>query len=385
MDFKARPAPESRQTRVFYDAPSYSAFPHVIRMENVELLIAFRQAPMGEGIRHTHPRSIITLIRSYDLGESWQIDAASQMGAGGGQELGLIYLGEGKVGGAFAAHEVVLWHETERVSFRDPPRKEYPFIGGSPDSSIPPFAYSNVGAFWCWSNNYGLTWRLEHAILVGDKAQACAPPVRMTDGTLLIPAYTQLKHAPNATMLYPAESDRLICSSVLYRSADGGGTWSEATVMAIPTKDTRDYNEPALIEVAPGHLICLHRTTTGDREARSLFWKNESTDSGVTWSEPIPTTVLSGACPRLLKLRDGRLLLTYGRRMPPNGIYASISDDNGRSWGSTSWLVRKTHDPALSDHGYTSSIQLDDTHIFTTSYAQWRGITGITGTFWKLP
>ena len=92
-EFSPRPAPAARQTRLFYDPASYSAFPHVIRMEGDELLVAFRQAPKVEGIRHTHPRSIITLIRSYDLGESWQVDAASQMGAGGGQELGLIYLG----------------------------------------------------------------------------------------------------------------------------------------------------------------------------------------------------------------------------------------------------------------------------------------------------
>ena len=371
-DFAPRPAPKARQTRVFYEAGSYSAFPHVIRLEGDELLIAFRQAPMAEGIRHTHPRSIITLIRSHDLGESWQIYAASQMGAGGGQELGLIYLGGGKVGGALAAHEVVLWHETERVTFRDPPRKEYPWIGGSPDSSIPPFAYSNVGALWCWSDNFGLTWRLEHAILVGDKAQACAPPVRTADGTLLIPAYTSLGRSH-------------LCSSVLYRSLDGGATWSEATVMARGGPRTRDYNEPAVLELSPGHLLCLHRTTTGDAAARSLFWQNESHDAGATWSRPIPTAIQSGACPRLAKLRDGRLLLTYGRRLPPYGIYASISEDDGASWGATSWLVRKTPEAARADQGYTSSIQLDDSRIYTTSYAQWRGITGITGTFWELP
>jgi hypothetical protein len=371
-EFSPRPAPAARQTRLFYDPASYSAFPHVIRMERDELLVAFRQAPKVEGIRHTHPRSIITLIRSYDLGESWQIDAASQMGAGGGQELGLIYLGGGKVGGALAAHEVVHWHETERIAFRDPPRKEYPYIGGSPDTSIPPFAYSNVGALWCWSDNYGLTWRLEHAILVGDKAQACAPPVRTADGTLLIPAYVSLGGAN-------------LCSSVLYRSHDGGETWSEGTVMARGCADTRDYNEPGVIELEPGHLLCLHRTTMGEGGAHTLFWQNESHDAGHTWSPPEVTTVRSGACPRLAKLRDGRLLLTYGRRLPPYGIYASISEDGGRSWGRTSWLVRKTPEAARSDHGYTSSIQLDDTRILTTSYAQWRGITGITGTFWELP
>ncbi len=82
-------------------------------------------------------------------------------------------------------------------------------------------------------------------------------------------------------------------------------------------------------------------------------------------------------------LQDGRLLLTYGRRFNPYGIYASLSEDNGKSWSETCWLLRKARD---GDLGYTSSIQLDSGRIFTTSYAKNAGgTTGIIGTFWDLP
>ena len=82
-------------------------------------------------------------------------------------------------------------------------------------------------------------------------------------------------------------------------------------------------------------------------------------------------------------MRDGRLLLTYGRRFEPYGIYASFSEDQGKTWSKTSWQLRQTPD---ADQGYTSSLELDDGHIFTASYAKdARGITGITGTFWQLP
>ena len=354
--FNPSPAPKTRQQSIFYDRHSYSAFPHVIQLEGDELLIAFRQAPKEERVRHTHPRSVITVIRSYDLGQTWETESAGQLAAGGGQELGLIYLGRGKVGGALAMHEVVPPAEAERSRI--------------PHSHEHEYAFKSTGAYWCWSDNYGLTWRLDNSILVGESMQACAPPVRLSDGTLMIPAYCPIGRAKAS-------------SAVLYRSADGGRTWSDLTVIARGTPSTRHYHEPVLMELKPGHLLCLLRFGSDDKCPRGIFWQNESFDNGKTWTTPKQTHITSGACPRILKLRDGRLLLTYGRRFEPYGIYASLSEDKGATWSETCWLLRKAPD---GDQGYTSSIELKDGSIFTTSYAKnARGITGITGTFWNLP
>ena len=57
-----------RQTDILFDPTSYTAFPHVVRLDGDELLIAFRQAPRQEQVRHTHPRSVITVMRSYGPG-----------------------------------------------------------------------------------------------------------------------------------------------------------------------------------------------------------------------------------------------------------------------------------------------------------------------------
>jgi hypothetical protein len=356
VDFSAQPVPKARQTQIFYDRFSYSAFPHVIRLEGDELLIAFRQAPREKIVRHTHPRSVITLIRSYDGGRTWDTQNAGQMAAGGGQELGLIYLGNGKVGGALAAHEVVPMNEAQRSGIAHLHGNEYPF--------------SNVGSLWCWSDNFGLTWRVENTILVGDGLQACAPPVRLSGGTLMIPSYGAIGRSK-------------ISSSVVHRSEDGGATWSDMVMMARGRPQTRHYHEPVVLELAPGHLLGMLRFADNGQSPRGIFWQNESLDNGKTWRTPKPTHVRSGACPRLLTLRDGRLLLTYGRRFEPYGIYASFSEDNGLTWSETAWLLRPTPD---GDQGYTSSLQMDDGRIFTTSYAKnAKGITGIIGTFWELP
>ena len=167
--------PAIRQLDVLFEKEAYTAFPHVIRLDGDELLMAFRQAPSQERVRHTHPRSVITIIRSYDLGETWDIENAAQMAAGGGQEFAPIHLGKGVVGGLLAAHEVVPVREGHRARIPRLHQHEYPF--------------SNVGGFWCWSNNFGLTWPLHHNVLFAPRLQTCASPVRLSSGALLAPCY----------------------------------------------------------------------------------------------------------------------------------------------------------------------------------------------------
>lgn len=100
--------------------------------------------------------------------------------------------------------------------------------------------------------------------------------------------------------------------------------------------------------------------------------------------------------------------MTYGRRLPPTGLYAALSSD-GRTWSEQPLLIRATPD---SNQGYSSSVQLSDGTIFTANYSSRHATlpmpsntkgpglrqngsptggteagdaTGITGTFWRLP
>ena len=352
-EWKTEPAPNAEQAQICFDRDSYSAFPHVVRLEGDELLLAFRQAPREEKVRHAHARSIITLIRSYDAGATWDIANASQMAAGGGQELSLICFGDGHVAGALAWHEV--------VSVRDMARAGFPRLF----PHEPPFR--TPGTYWAWSDTYGLTWRPDHVVFVGPGTMPCGPPHMMHDGTLLCPVYSFREDtAPSG-----------IVGSLLYRSCDEGRSWSGPVVMAAGAPL---YCEPCVIETEPGVLRALHRVE-GLPECN--FWSNASRDGGVTWSEPEDTGILSGACPRLLGLADGRLLLTFGRRFPPYGIRAMLSEDGGASWGDTAWILRTVNS---GNQGYTSSLELGNGRILTTCYAEdEEGTTGIIGTFWDLP
>ena len=347
--------PGVRQTDILFDPASYTAFPHVARLDGDELLIAFRQAPRQERVRHTHPRSVITVMRSYNLGETWDAQNAGQFAAGGGQEFAPIYLGQGRVGGVLAMHAVVPVGEGQRAGLGHEHAVEYPF--------------ANVGGFWCWSDNHGLTWPLHHAVLFAPGKQPSSPPIRLQSGTLLAPSYGRVG------------SDS-VTSALLHRSSDLGQTWSSMTLMAKGSNDTREYGEPALLELEKDKLLALHRVEKCVDGRSGLFWRNESHDGGKSWSQPTETNILSGACPRLLKLSDGRVLLTFGRRYKPYGLLARLSDDGGQTWGQTSWLLRKAPN---GNQGYSSSIEIEPGRIFTACYAQnSQGVTGITGTFWNL-
>jgi hypothetical protein len=350
--------PAVRQIDVLFDSANYTAFPHVVRLDGDELLMAFRQAPSQERVRHTHPRSVITVIRSYNLGETWDVENASQLAAGGGQEFAPIYLSDGVVGGLLAMHEVVPVKEGPRTAIPHVHEHEYPF--------------RNVGGFWCWSDNSGLTWPLHQNVLFAPKLQTCSTAIKLGPGTLLAPSYGNIDHGLTG-----------VSSNVVNRSDDNGRTWSPPTVLARGTETTRDYYEPVILELEEGHLLAMHRVGRCQDGRHGLFWKNESHDGGESWTEPVETNITSGACPRLLKVSDGRLLLTYGRRYEPHGLYARLSRDGGKSWSDTSWLLRAAPN---RNQGYSSSVEIEPGKIFTACYAQnQEGVTGITGTFWSLP
>ena len=106
----------------------------------------------------------------------------------------------------------------------------------------------------------------------------------------------------------------------------------------------------------------------------------ESTDNASTWRilpQPVPDTGGHGGNPPgMIRLRDGRLCLTYGYRGKPYAIRAQLSGDGGRNWsgeftlraGAPSWEV-----------GYPRTVQRPDGSVVTVYY--WSGI--IAATIWN--
>ena len=92
--------------------------------------------------------------------------------------------------------------------------------------------------------------------------------------------------------------------------------------------------------------------------------QSESIDGGKTWSVP-HTIGVWGIPSHLLRLKDDRLLMSYGYRRAPYGNQARISSDNGQTWSEPMTL---SSDGTTGDLGYPSTVECDDGMLVTVWY-----------------
>jgi hypothetical protein len=93
-----------------------------------------------------------------------------------------------------------------------------------------------------------------------------------------------------------------------------------------------------------------------------------SDDNGVSWGEPQPVTQRNEINGHITRLKDGRLLLSYGVRVGGRrGVCARLSSDDGQTWNEP---VRLAHTVGNADCGYPSSVQLPNTRIVTAWYSK---------------
>lgn len=151
-------------------------------------------------------------------------------------------------------------------------------------------------------------------------------------------------------------------------SYDDGYTWGDAVPIGIidnRSGEYNDFNEVATLRIRPDRWLAAARTYRF-RDLELVV----SGDEGKTWQ--VPETLKNGTISRrsehpahLLKLSDGRILLTYGIRWGTQGIGARVSDDEGKTWSAP--MVVISH--GGSDSGYPSSVQFVDGTIVTAYYS----------------
>ena len=146
-------------------------------------------------------------------------------------------------------------------------------------------------------------------------------------------------------------------------STDDGQTWKRKA--AIPTRDGDDpknYHELHAVETADGRIVAQIRNHNKTNSGETL--QSESEDGGATWSVPHSIGVW-GLPSHLLRLADGRLLMSYGHRRKPFGNQARVSSDGGRTWSEP---VIISGDGPGGDLGYPSTVQLADGSLVTVWY-----------------
>lgn len=148
----------------------------------------------------------------------------------------------------------------------------------------------------------------------------------------------------------------------LSESIDDGKTWQ--WLSEIPVRDgdlSSDYHELHAVEMPDRRIIVHIRNHNSNNTNETL--QCESTDGGRTWTKPRSIGVW-GLPSHLLRLSDGRVLMTYGYRRPPLGNQIRISE-GGRKWSGP---VTLSDDGVSGDLGYPRTVQLKDGTFVTVWY-----------------
>jgi len=173
-----------------------------------------------------------------------------------------------------------------------------------------------------------------------------------------------------------------------FTSRDGGQTWSQrGTIVAEPAT----HNETTWVQLAGGDLYAAARTY-GDQRLQGY----RSLDGGRTWKRESDLTMPLQIPGDLLKLEDGRVLLSYGaRNRGLYGIWVQMGDAELKGWSAPMLLVdlegssEFQHSPTPpSDGGYPSTVQLADGTFVTAYYS--RGVPAhqryhVGVVRWRLP
>lgn len=146
-------------------------------------------------------------------------------------------------------------------------------------------------------------------------------------------------------------------------STDDGKTWR--WLSEIPTRpgDTVvQYHELYAVQATNGRIIVHIRSYNSQNRNETL--QTESTDGGRTWTIPHAIGVW-GLPSHLLRLRDGRLLMSYGYRRAPFGNQARLSADHGANWSEP---IVISDDGAGVDLGYPTTVELGSGQFLTVWY-----------------
>lgn len=252
-----------------------------------------------------------------------------------------------------------------------------------------------LGGYVLKSTNRGKTWSkpipvngrpLKH---VGFRLG----PWQLPSGSLLLGVYGRIKG-------YGEEGENESTRSALLRSDDGGMNWEYYSTLAYDPASIIDYEEPSLLRLADGRLVCFLRTHVNPSSDAKNMVMVVSEDDGFSWTQPKWTNIW-GYPADMIALNDGRYLMVYGYRRPPYGVRGIISSD-GITWdvadefviregglpgsnaetapgssaispfsGSKSEGAIDPENPGLYQHiGYPSVVQLPDDTI-VVGYHEW--------------
>ena len=345
----AAPAATIIETKVISNQPQfYHGWPTLARRANGELWVTWS----GGRESHVCPFGQVLGMTSRDNGASWTFPRVLLDSATDDRDSGVLETTKGTLIVSTFTSLAYEDHLAKATAFAQHTDK------GWTTQSMPPEQLAK--------------WKSAQARLSDEerKAELGEWIIRSTDGgksfSTRIPTIVNSPHGPiqlkDGRLLYAGKrlwtGDRKIGVA---ESKDDGLTWQ--WLAEIPTRkgDKNEYHELHALEAADGTIIAQIRNHNAANKGWTL--QTESTDGGRTWSEPHP--ICFGLPSHLLKLRDDRLIMTYGHRRKPYGNQARISSDNGKTWSDE---IIISGDGIGGDLGYPSTVELADGTLLTVWY-----------------
>lgn len=320
----------------------YHGWPTLARRKNGELFLAFSGGREG----HVCPFGRLELMRSKDNGKTWGWPQVIYDGPSDDRDAGLVETPKGSL---------LLTNFTSLAYVGQLDRGEKGIAKGFTPTMLAEWRAAHnrlteaerqqeLGC-WMWrSTDGGINWSARY------RAPCNSPhgPVALKDGRLIYPGIDLWnKDRPYG----------------VWDSSDDGQTWKLLAKLPVrPGDDSKNYHELHGVEAANGTIL-VHIRNHNPKDIRETL-QSESTDGGKTWTTP-HTIGVWGLPSHLLRLRDGRLLMTYSYRRQPFGNQARLSTDNGATWSDPLTI---SADGLGGDLGYPTTIEADDGSFVTVWY-----------------
>lgn len=341
----------------------YYGWATVARRSNGELLVV----ASGGREQHVCPFGRVDLIQSFDDGDSWTFARTIVDGPIDDRDAGVLETAKGTLlvtTFTSLAYETALKKAIATAASDKPSMPAEQLLrwraahGRLPEGQH----QAQLGCWMLRSEDAGITWSPAYRCPVNSPHG----PVNLSDGSLLYAG----------KMLWEESNSVGVC-----HSDDDGRTWTWlADIPTRPGDSHDDYHELHAVEAADGRLIVQIRNHSETNERETL--QTHSTDGGKSWAVPYSIGVW-GLPSHLLKLRDGRLLMSYGHRRAPLGNQVRLSEDHGQSWSEAIVLYGEG---TSGDLGYPSTVELENGTLLTVWYERLADNPGsqLRAARWKL-
>jgi len=143
--------------------------------------------------------------------------------------------------------------------------------------------------------------------------------IQLQTGRIVVPvAYHRSK---------TADSVHSCAITTFFYSDDNGTTWQESKQWLLPPQHiTTGFQEPGVIELNDGKLMCYMRTNAGSQ------WISYSSDQAETWSTPEPSPTFRSNCCAPMSIK----------RNPVNNTLIAVWNDNDPKWVSKNKITQDT-------------------------------------------